>query len=116
MTKNTKIVPDENRVIYCYGMSKMHVINEKISKQPYDEMRYVEFLEFLGRIAKGLFKDEECSMAEKLCMLLDRLLPQFGMQRKEVEDEEEELSESDPDYWSQFEVNVQRTIYKKKLN
>ena len=98
MTKATKIVPDENRVIYCYGMSKMHVINEKVSKQPYDEMKYVEFLEFLGRIAHAKYKDEECSMADKLCMLMDRLFPEYGMVRKEVEDEEEELSESDPDY------------------
>jgi len=31
-------------------------------------------------------------------MLLDELFPNFGLVRKEVEDMEEELSESDPDY------------------
>ena len=38
-------------------------------------------------------------MVEKLKMLLDELFPNFGLVRKEVEDMEEELSESDPDYW-----------------
>lgn len=28
MLKQTEIMTDEKKVIYCYGMSKMHVINE----------------------------------------------------------------------------------------
>ena len=59
MTRKTKIIPDENRVIYCYGMSKMAVIMETVSKQPYEEMKYVEFLEFIGRCAFAKFKNEE---------------------------------------------------------
>ena len=62
-------------------------------------MQYVEFQEFLGRIAFYKYRElDDTSMQEKLKMLLDELLPQYGMQRKEVENEEEELSESDPDY------------------
>ena len=99
MARQTKIIPDEIRVVYCYGMSKMHVIPEPTQKNKYDEMQYVEFLEFLGRCAYYKYRElEEETMSEKLKMLLDELMPQFGLQRKEVEDEEEELSESDPDY------------------
>ena len=42
--------------------------------------------------------DDEEPMGEKLKMLLDELLPVFGMTRVEVEEEEVVLSESDPDY------------------
>ena len=38
MARQTKIIPDEIRVIYCYGMSKMHVIPEPTQKNKYDEM------------------------------------------------------------------------------
>ena len=51
MFKKSKIIPDENKVTYCYGMSKMHVISETTQKQSYEELKYFEFLEFLGRCA-----------------------------------------------------------------
>ena len=97
MTKNTKIIPDENKVTYCFGMSKMHVISETTQKQSYDEMKYVEFLEFLGRCADSKY-DEEEHISVKLGMLLDELFPTFGVTRILVEEEEEDMSESDPDY------------------
>ena len=99
VAKKTKVIPDDNRASYCFGMSKMHVISETTQKHVYDEMKYVEFLEFVGRCAYIKYIDEEeLSMVEKLKMLLDELFPTFGVQRIEVEEEEEELSESDPDY------------------
>jgi len=99
MSKNSKIIADENKVNYCYGMSKMHLVYETSQKHLYEEMKYVEFLEFIGRCAYAKYKDDtEADMTEKLKMLLDELMPTFGMTRKEVENEEEELSESDPDY------------------
>lgn len=62
-------------------------------------MKYVEFLEFLGRCAYTKYRDiDDVGMEEKLKMLLDELMPAFGLARKEPEDEEELLSESDPDY------------------
>ena len=64
-------------------------------------MKYVEFLEFLGRCAYAKYKDfEDEPMERKLEMLMDEIFPTFSLVRKVVEDEEEELSESDPDYWS----------------
>ena len=99
MTKNCKIIPDEKTANYCYGMSKMHIVYETTQKNQYDEMKYVEFLELLGRCAYAKYKDEEdLEMPEKLKMLLDELLPNYGMTRKEVDVEEAEFSESDPDY------------------
>ena len=101
ITKVTKIIPDENKVIYCFGMSKMHVTYETSQKHVYDEMKYVEYLEFLGRCAYTKFSGpgyEDYEMVEKFKTFLDEFLPNFGMVRKEVEFEEEELSESDPDY------------------
>ena len=99
MMRMARVMYDEKNISYCYGMSKMHVILETTNKHQYDEMKYVEFLEFIGRCAHLKYKDlEDVSMPEKLKMLLDELFPTFGLQRKEVEDEEEELSESDPDY------------------
>lgn len=99
MTKTSRIIPDEKTANYCFGMSKMHVVYETTQKSLYDEMKYVEFLEFLGRCAYAKYKDEEdLSMEERLKFLLDELLPCYGMTRKEVDVEEAELSESDPDY------------------
>ena len=58
----------------------------------------MEFLEFVGRCAYAKYTDEEESISEKLKMMLDELFPQFGATRIEVEEEEEDMSESDPDY------------------
>ena len=99
MVRLCKIIPDENKVIYCYGMSKMHVISETTNKHVYDEMKYVEFLEFLGRCAYAKFKEfEDEPMDRKLEMFMDEIFPTFNLTRKEVEEDEEELSDSDPDY------------------
>ena len=76
IVRETKIIPDEIRVIYCFGMSKMHVVDETKYRATYNEMSYVEFLEFLGRCAYYKYRDmEEETMQEKLKMLLDELMP-----------------------------------------
>ena len=61
-------------------------------------MKYVEFLEFIGRCAYAKCTDEEEHISEKLKMLLDEIFPSFGVVRIDVTEEEEENSESDPDY------------------
>ena len=75
MYRGTKILPDEAKAVYCYGMSKMHVILESSQKHVYDEMKYVEFLEFLGRCAHLKYLGLDLDIAEKLKMLLDELMP-----------------------------------------
>jgi hypothetical protein len=41
----------EKDIAFCFGMSKMSVVNELTSAKAYDKMMFVEFLEFIGRIA-----------------------------------------------------------------
>ena len=99
LTKYTKIIPDENKVIYCYGMSKMAVVLDTSDRQKYEELKFVEYLEFVGRCAYVKYKaEEDMTMEERLTAFMDELFPVYGCTRKEVEDEEEEFSESDPDY------------------
>ena len=46
----------------CYGMSKMTVPNEMVFKDntnPYLKLAFVEFLEYIGRIADFKYKDDE---------------------------------------------------------
>ena len=45
----------DKEVKACYGMSKMTVIDEEKNKSEYDNIRFSEFLEFLGRIAHAKF-------------------------------------------------------------
>ena len=99
-TKFTKIIPAEEKVVYAFGMSKMCVILDTTDqRQKYEELKFVEFLEFVGRCAHVKYKDSpDMTMEDRLCAFLDELFPVYGVTRKEVEDEEEEMSESDPDY------------------
>lgn len=43
MIRVTKIMPDEKNLMYCYGMSKMHVVSETTNKNVYEEMKLIEF-------------------------------------------------------------------------
>ena len=64
-------------------------------------MLYVEFLEFLARIAELYFEEsemEELDLHVKIEYLLDELLPLIGAKRIKQETIIEEFSESDDDY------------------
>ena len=99
MTRYSKIIPDENKVIYCFGMSKMAVISDTTERNKLEELKFVEFQEFLGRCAYIKYKEvTDMTMDERLIAVLDEIFPLYGLVRKEAEDEEEEFSESDPDY------------------
>jgi hypothetical protein len=44
----------------CYGLSKMTVPNEMMKgANPYKKLAYVEFLEYLGRVAYEKYKELE---------------------------------------------------------
>ena len=63
-------------------------------------MTFVEFLEFIGRLAVVKFLEtemEELSLSQKIAYILDDLFAVIGAQRNEVFIEEE-VSESDSDY------------------
>lgn len=44
------ILSDED-LNYCFGMSKMTVIDELTHAKKYFKLKYVEFLEFIARLA-----------------------------------------------------------------
>ena len=90
----------EKDINFCYGYSHMTVINEERQWKKYLAMEFVEFLEFLGRLAMARFKSSapEMPLNEKLESILDDLMQGFGFTRNEVNVEAEEYSESDDDY------------------
>jgi len=46
----------ENNVKFAYALSKMTVANEPLQYKQYSIMLFVEFLEFIGRLANIKFK------------------------------------------------------------
>ena len=87
----------------AFALCKMSVINEldKKSQVTYIQITFVEFLEFLARIAELHFKDtemEELLLSEKIGFMLDDLLTVVGCERVVQKIVIEEFSESDDDY------------------
>ena len=84
-------------------MSKMGVAEElnRDATRKYTNMIYVEFLEFLARIAELYFEGSEMEDLElniKLEYLLDEMLPLVDAKRVKQSVSIEEFSESDDDY------------------
>ena len=87
----------------AFGMSQNSVINEFDAKSllEYNKLSYMEFLEFLARVAELYFEGsemEELELHVKLEYLLDELLPLVGSKRIKQSTVIEEFSESDDDY------------------
>ena len=59
MMRDTALGLIEKDAIYCYGMSKMTVIAESENAWQYKQLKFVELLEMIGRIAVHKFKDTE---------------------------------------------------------
>ena len=81
----------------------MSVVNEldKKSQVTYIQITYVEFLEFLARIAELVFADTEMfdlMLSEKIGLMLDDLLTVVDCERVKQKIIIEEFSESDDDY------------------
>jgi len=88
----------------AYSMSKSTVVSEfeRNSLQEYSKLNYVEFLEFLARIAELYFEGsemEELELHSKIEYLLDEILTLVGAKRIKQSTVIEEFSESDDDYW-----------------
>ena len=98
----------ESDVTFAYGMSKMTVVSELSSFQNnYKQLEFVEFLEFVGRLATARFRkavssnnvtSEQLSLLGKLEDTLDELFENYDLTRTEVTKMVEEESESDDDY------------------
>jgi hypothetical protein len=57
---------------YCFGMSKMTVRDEAANQKEYFKLKYVEFLEYIGRVAHYRYQDEpDIDLAQKIERILD---------------------------------------------
>ena len=84
-----------------YAMSKQTVVNEfktTETKGTYYALEFVEFLEMICRVSFSKFKGKQMTNGEKIENVMTELFSLFGIKKNEVVIEEEEISESDPDY------------------
>ena len=83
-------------VRYCFGMSKMTVKDEVKSRRDYDHLIFVEFLEFIGRLADIKWKDEEgVQNHQKVYRVLESMLRVFGYRVKSPEEADQDDITSD---------------------
>ena len=83
VTKDSNLDISEKEARYCFGMSKMTIKDEISNMAEYYKLRFVEFLEFVGRIAYTKFIDkDELSEVEKLELTLDLVFEPFGLKKK----------------------------------
>ena len=88
-------MPDKE-VKFCFGMSKMTVKDEVKNVEEYERLRFVEFLEFLGRAAHTKYVSEpDLPFEDRLNLLLDDIFPVFGLKRKDTKDVEEDDNTSE---------------------
>ena len=73
----------EKEALYCFGMSKMTVIEETKTAKTYDKLELSEFCEMICRVADTKFKNaNHLSTPQKIEQLLDELFQLTGFQRK----------------------------------
>jgi hypothetical protein len=64
-------------------MSKMTLVDEVVRKEEYDRLKYVEFLEFLGRVAHAKYlEDTDTPLSVKIERVLDDIFAVYGLKRK----------------------------------
>ena len=98
----TKLLKQEKYVVYCFGMSKMTLVNEVKEGKKYMNLTFIEFVELIGRVAHFRYKDDpdyaNVDLASKIEFVLDEVLGILNIKRLDpiviVLDE----SESDEDY------------------
>ena len=56
MYRGTKILSDEAKVVYCYGMSKMTVVKESVTPKRYLQIDQAELCEMICRVTEYKFK------------------------------------------------------------
>jgi hypothetical protein len=101
MREASSLAMSEKDVKIAYAMCKMTVANEPANYKAYNIMVFVEFIEFIGRLAHIKFKgtsESQLPLATKIEVVLDDIMFAFGMTRNDVNIAVEEFSESDDDY------------------
>jgi hypothetical protein len=97
LTVEVDIGVTQMELVQCWGFSKMTVKNEVNEFKKYNDMKLVEFLEFLARISESTFPGET-PLEEKIEKLLDCIFPLVGFERRLVSTELEVESQSDEEY------------------
>ena len=99
---NPLIAMSDKEARFCYGMSKMTVKDEVNNHEEYDKLRFVEFLEYLGRVAHAKYIDMYGQLHEKLELLLENVFMFYGFKFKkpkvvldDVASSDESISERD---------------------
>ena len=91
-----------NTVKRCFGMSKMTNREAASSRVIETRLFFVEFLEFIGRLAVEYWEYypdiEDIPLAQKIEFVIDQLLQIIGLKRNEVIQQVHSESESDDDY------------------
>ena len=102
MMRDSDIGFDDKKAMNCFGMSKMTVINEKEGSQKYYELRFVEFIEMIGRIAEVKYANTsmmEIPLHERIEYIMDDIFPKMlNKERNPVVIIDVEESASDEDY------------------
>lgn len=101
--RDTNLDVTEKDVNFAFGYCQMTVVNEERQWKTYHSLQFVEFLEFVCRLAHLKFRSSNPELASqplvtKLEFLLDDLCQGYGLTRNEVNIEVAEFSESDDDY------------------
>ena len=103
MMHDSHLQMQEKDSIYCYGMCKMSVNNEVENHKQYFILKFVEFIELIGRIAEFKFMSTAMNsipLYQKIEYILDEIIPYIlpGKERKLPEIVELDHSDSDDDY------------------
>ena len=99
VTKDTEVNILEKDAVFCYGMSKMTVVNEVKTSKRYRQIELPELNEFIGRVADLKYRDQSSfTLGQKIEFVLDDIFKLVQFKRVEKNLEEDEQSESDSDY------------------
>ena len=86
VTKDSNVQMTFKDATLSYGMSKMTVKNEmEKAFNPYKRLAFVEFLEFLGRVAYEKYKTLSLPLYQKIEKVLDDVLMVVNVARKEMQ-------------------------------
>jgi len=64
-TRDANLSISDKDIAFCFGYSQMTVVKEEKSYKDYDSLKFVEYLEFIGRLAHFRFKAASPEMASQ---------------------------------------------------
>ena len=85
-------IPD---ITAAYAYCKITIVDEMKQKEKYERLVFVEFLEFIGRVAEFVHKENTGPLIGKMEKVLDQLYKVVGWKRQFLHIAEEGESESD---------------------